>query len=157
MKKHLVLCSVALLLAFLFSCKDNNNFTISGTVTNPGSLKKIYLMAADSSTISVIDSTNLSDQGKFQFKHPAPYANLFKIRLGGSIYDMIAKNGDAIDFSTNLSDPTHAYTVTGSAESGKIQEYNKVSNFYADKSAKITQEYQDKAQAIGKQSDSLLK
>jgi peroxiredoxin len=157
MKKNLISYSIILLSLFIISCKDKNNFTISGTISNPGSLKKIYLLEADSTQIAVIDSTNLSDQGKFQFKHPAPYANLYKIRLGGSIFDLIAKNGDAIDFSTNLTDNSHAYKISGSEESGKIQEFNKISNFYGDKSSKITQEYQDKSQAIGKQSDSLIK
>jgi peroxiredoxin len=157
MKKYLILSIIAILSFAIYSCKDNSVFTISGTINNPGSLKTIYLMAADSSSVAVVDSTNLSEQGKFQFKHKAPYANLYKIRVGGSIFDMVAKNGDAIDFSTNLTDNTHAYLVTGSEESEKIKEFNKISNFYGEKSAKITQEYQDKAQAIGKESDSLIK
>ena len=117
MKKHSIFYSIIILSLFIFSCKDNKSFTISGTITNQGSLKKIYLLEADSSSVTIIDSTNLSDQGKFQFKHQAPYANLFKIRLGGTIFDLIAKNGDAIDFGTNLTDKTSAYTVSGSAES----------------------------------------
>lgn len=156
MKKHFVLYSVLLLSLFLFSCSDKNTFTISGTVNSPGSLKKIYLLAADSSAITVIDSTDLSDQGKFQFKHAAPYANLFKLRIGGAIFDMIAKNGDAIDFTTSLSDNSHAYQVTGSDESAKIQEFNKISNFYSEKSTKVSDEYQTKVQAAGKESDSLV-
>ncbi len=157
MKKYIIYLSVVVLSFALFSCKDKNAFTISGTITNPGSLKKIYLLEADSSQIAVIDSTNISDQGKFEFKHPSPYANLFKIRLGGSIFDLIAKNGDAIDFSTNLTDNTHAYEVSGSAESAKIKEFNKISNLYEGKSNKISQDYQDAVQKVGKESDSLAK
>jgi len=157
MKKHLTLYSIILLSLAIFSCKDKNAFTISGTVKNPGSLKKIYLMEADSTQISVVDSTNLSDQDKFQFKHSAPYANLYKLRVGGSIFDVIAKNGDAIDFITNLTDNTHAYQVTGSDESDKIKEFNRIGNFYGDKNSKLSQEYQDKVQAAGKQSDSLIR
>ena len=157
MKKHFVLYSIAALSVFLFACKDNNNFTISGTISNPGSLKKVYLLAADSSQVAVVDSTNIGEQGKFQFKRPAPYANLYKLRVGGAIFDMIAKNGDAITFSTDIKDAAHGYKVSGSDDSEKIQEFNKISNVYSDKSAKITQEYQDKAAALGKQSDSLIK
>lgn len=157
MKKYLTLFSVILLSFAIYSCKDKNEFTISGTVENPGSLKKIFLLEADSANIAVVDSTNLNDQGKFEFKHKAPYANLYKLRVGGSIFDLIAKNGDAIDFSTSLTDNSHAYKISGSDDSEKIKEFNKISNFYGDKSAKITQEYQDKAQAIGKESDSLIK
>jgi len=156
MKKHFVLYSVALFSLFLFSCKDNNNFTISGTVNNPGSLKKVYLLAADSTAIAVVDSTNLSEDGKFEFKHTTPFANLFKLRVGGAIFDMIAKNGDAINFGTNLSDSSHMYQVSGSDESAKIQEFNKISNFYSAKSTKVSDEYQTKVQAAGKESDSLV-
>jgi peroxiredoxin len=155
--KRISLYSIILLSALLFSCKDKSVFTISGTITNPGSLKKVYLLEADSTQISVVDSTNLSDQGKFQFKHPAPYANLFKLRIATTIFDMVAKNGDEIDFNTNLTDSSHAYRVTGSDESEKIREFNKIGNFYGDKSSKISQEYQDKVQAAGKESDSLIK
>ncbi|HWZ13716.1 MAG TPA: TlpA disulfide reductase family protein [Mucilaginibacter sp.] len=157
MKKHLIYYSIILASLFTVSCKDNNAFTISGTVSNPGSLKQIYLMEADSTQIAVVDSTNLSDQGKFRFKRKSPYSNLYKIRIGGSIFDLIAKNGDAIDFTTNLTDNTHAYQVTGSAESDKIKEFNRISNFYGEKNSKLAQEYQDKVQAQGKQSDSLIK
>jgi peroxiredoxin len=157
MKKNLFISfSFILLTVLFFSCKDNSAFTISGTVNNPGSLKKIYLLQADSSHISVVDSTSLSEQGKFQFKRQSSFANLFKIRMGGTIFDFIAKNGDAIDFTTNLTDNTHAYQVTGSDESDKIKAFNKISNFYADQSNKIGNEYQDKVQALGKESDSLI-
>ncbi len=111
---------------------------------------------ADSTRISVVDSTNLSDQGKFQFKEQAPFANLYKIRVGGSIFDLIAKNGDDISFTTSLTDNSHAYQVSGSDESEKIKEFNKISNFYGDKSSKISEEYQNKVQAVGKESDSLI-
>jgi peroxiredoxin len=157
MKKHVIPYLVIFLSLLIFSCKDKNAFTISGKVNNPGSLKKIYLLEADSTQISVVDSTNLSDQDKFQFKHSAPYANLYKLRVGGSVFDVIAKNGDVIDFTTNLTDNTHAYQVTGSDESDKIKEFNKIGNFYGDKNSKLAQEYQDKVQAAGKESDSLIK
>jgi peroxiredoxin len=157
MKKHLIYYSIILASLVIMSCKDKNAFTILGTVNNPGSLKQIYLMEADSTQIAVVDSTNLSDQGKFQFKRKSPYPNLYKIRIGGSIFDLIAKNGDAIDFTTSLTDNTHAYQVTGSAESDKIKEFNRISNFYGDKNSKLAQEYQDKVQALGKPSDSLIK
>jgi hypothetical protein len=61
MKKYLIFTTIISLSLFLFSCKDKDAFTIAGTITNPGSLKKIYLLAADTAQISVVDSTNLSD------------------------------------------------------------------------------------------------
>lgn len=155
--KRILFCGAAFALFIFSSCKDNNAFTISGSVTNPGSLKKIYLIAQDSTQISVVDSTNLSEQGKFQFKHASPFANIFRIRIGGSVFDLIAKNGDAIEFSTNITDAAHNYTITGSQESEKIKAFNKISNYYGDINSKLSEEYQNKAQALGSESDSLVK
>ena len=140
----------------IYSCKDNSAFTVSGTITNPGSLKEIYLLAADTSSVTVVDSTNLGEQGKFQFKHPGKYANLYKIRAGSNIFDLIAKNGDAIDFSTNLTDSAHTYVISGSDDSEKIKEFNKINNAYGEKITVIAEEYRTKVQQLGRQSDSLL-
>lgn len=156
MKTRLTLYTLVLLSLTIFSCTDKNAFTISGTVINPGSLKKIFLVEADSAGIKVVDSTQLSENGKFQFKHSAPYENLYKIRVGGSIFDIIAKNGDDITFSTDINDNSKAYMVTGSEESGKIQEFNKMNNVYSDKMSKLYNDYQAKAQVLGKESDSLI-
>ncbi|WPU92592.1 TlpA disulfide reductase family protein [Mucilaginibacter sabulilitoris] len=157
MKNRIIATGIFFLTVVLFSCKDKTAFTISGTIKNPSSLKTVYLLEADSTQVKVIDSTTLSENGKFQFKHESLYANLYKLRTGDAIYDLIAKNGDDIDFTTDLKDNTHAYTITGSDDSDKIKEFNKISNFYGDKNNKVVAEYQEKSQALGKQSDSLLK
>jgi peroxiredoxin len=154
--KRFSLSAIVLLTVLLFSCKDKSVFTVSGTVTSPGSLKKIYLIQADSTSYSVVDSTNLSQDGKFQLKHASPYANLFKIRAGSNIFDLIAKNGDAIDFSTNLTDSAHAYTITGSGDSEKIKEFNKINDQFGGQMGKLVDEYRNKAQKLGKESDSLI-
>jgi len=157
MKKYLSYPgSVFVALLFLLSCAHKNEFDISGTIKNQGTLKAVYLLAADSTSIAVVDSTTLSQDGTFKFKRNGPYANLYKLRVGGSIYDLIAQNGDDVTFSTDLNDSLHSYQVNGSEESEKIQEYNKISNYYIDKNTKIVNEYQAKAQALGKESDSLL-
>jgi peroxiredoxin len=157
MKNRVIIyCCIVLLSGLIYSCKDKSAFTISGTITNPGSLKKIYLLAADSNAITVVDSTSLGEGGKFQFKHPAQYANLYKLRAGSNIFDLIAKNGDAINFSTNLTDSAHTYVISGSDDSEKIKEFNKINNAYGEKISKIVEEYRTKAQQIGRESDSLI-
>ncbi len=155
MKRFISLGIISLSL-FIFSCKDSSNFTISGSITNPGSLKKVYLVQADTTSYSIVDSTNLGEDGKFKFKHPAPYGNLFKIRAGSSIFDLIAKNGDDITFSTNLSDTTHKYTIAGSDDSEKIREFNKINDLYGGQMSKLVDEYRTKAQKLGHESDSLI-
>jgi peroxiredoxin len=157
MKSRIIASGIFLLSVFLFSCKDKTAFNISGTIKNPSNLKTVFLLEADSTQVKVVDSTTLSEQGKFQFKHDAPYANLYKLRVGSSIFDLIAKNGDGIDFNTDMADSTHGYTISGSDDSDKIKEFNRISNFWSEKNNKVVTEYQEKSQALGKQSDSLLK
>jgi len=155
MKNRLTALSILFIALFIVSCKDKDVFTISGTIKNPASLKSVYLLEADSSQITVVDSTKLGEDGNFKFKRFAPYANLYKLRVGSNIFDFIAQNTDDISFNTDLNDNTHAYTITGSANSEKIKEFNKINNFYEGISAKIAGEYDAKAQALGKASDSL--
>ncbi|MDB5159456.1 MAG: hypothetical protein JWR50_4163 [Mucilaginibacter sp.] len=156
MKLHSVVYSIIALVLVMASCKDESVFKISGTLKNPGTIKKAYLLEADSAQINIIDSTAIAQNGKFEFKHPALYANLYKLRIGSAIYDLIAKNGEAIEFTTDENDKTHAYEIKGSENSEKIQEFNKLSNFWGEKNGKIVEEYQAKVQQLGKESDSLV-
>jgi len=156
MKNRSIIYALIIGALAISSCKSNDTFKISGTISNPGSLKTIFLLEMDSTQVAVVDSTKLSEDGKFEFKHAAPYANLYKLRVGGSIFDLIAKNGDEIDFATDVRDNSHTYTITGSGDSEKIKEFNKISNYYGDKNTKLADEYQAKEQALGKQSDSLM-
>ena len=157
MKNRIVTCLAFVAVFAITSCKEATTFTVTGTVENAGGIKKVYLLAADSAQVSIIDSTNVGSGNSFTFKHSAPYANLYKLRIGGNIYDIVAKNGDNITFKTNMTDASHAYEVSGSETSEKIKEFNKISNFYGDKNSKLSDEYTAKSAALGKESDSLLK
>ncbi|MBC7399481.1 MAG: redoxin domain-containing protein [Mucilaginibacter sp.] len=148
--------SVIALVLVLASCKDESVFKIAGTLQNPGKIKKVYLLEADSTQINIVDSVAVNDAGKFEFKHSTPFANLYKLRIGTSIFDLIAKNGDVIEFTTNLNDKMGAYVVKGSENSEKIQEFNKLSLVYGALNGKVVDEYQTKLEATGKE-DSLLK
>lgn len=162
MKKSIVInCFIALAVVIISSCKDNKSFTISGTITNPGSLKKVYLYQADSSGsagggLSMVDSTNLSENGKFTFKRQTPYANLYDIKVGENIFDLIAKNGNDIEFSTNLQDSTHTYNATGSEDADKMKEFNRINNVYNKRISKLVNEYRGKSEKLGRASDSLV-
>jgi len=157
MNNRILIGGLALLTLAIASCSDKDNFHINGTLQNPGKIKKVYLLAADSNRVDVVDSTNLSEDNKFSFKRPGLFANLYKIRIGNSIFDMIAQNGDVIDFKTDVADSLHhAYTIKGSAESDKIQEFNKISSEYGEKISSVLTEYQGKSQAMPGKQDSLM-
>ena len=155
MKNRFIAC-LALSATLLASCKDSSTFTISGKLEHPVSLKKVFLMVADSTQVNIIDSTAIDANNEFKFKHAAPYANLYKLRIGGNIYDLIAKNGDDIKFNADMADVNHTYDVSGSESSEKIKEFNKISNFYGSKNSKLSDEYTEKSAALGHESDSLL-
>jgi peroxiredoxin len=82
---------------------------------------------------------------------------LYDIRLGSNgVFDLIAKNGDDINFSTNSTDTSRSYTITGSEDSEKIKEFNKIDNVFNGQIAKITEQYRAEAQKVGHESDSLI-
>lgn len=140
--------------AVIASCKDDKSFTISGSIKNSDKAKKVYLLQADSTAINVVDSTSLSEDGEFKFKRESPYANLYKLRAGGVVFDLIAQNGDAIEFETDLKDQNHTYQIKGSEESDKIKEFNSISNKFVEQNTKVTDEFQQQAQT-GVNQDSL--
>ena len=79
----------------------------------------------------------MSENGKFTFKRQAPYANLYDIKVGENIFDLIAKNGNDIEFSTNLQDSTHTYNAAGSEDAEKMKEFNRINNVYNKRISKL--------------------
>ncbi len=145
-----------LTVAVLSACKDKKSFSIAGKIEHPAA-QKVYLLEADSTNVHVVDSAQLSEQNKFEFKKSAPFANLYKIKNGDQEFDLIAENGNNIDFKTDLSDPAHNYTTSGSEDSEKIREYNRISNIYTAKNSKLANEYQEAAAVKGADADVVLK
>lgn len=147
-----------LIAALLGACKDKDTFTIKGELSHAGQFKKAYLLAADSAGVKVVDSTNLSEDGAFQFKGMTPYPNLYKLRIGGLIFDLIAQNGDVISFRTDLKDTTsHASSISGSQATLELQQWDKINDQYAAKSQQLLERYQVELQRSSKKEDSLLK
>ncbi|WP_158797165.1 TlpA disulfide reductase family protein [Pedobacter sp. L105] len=141
----------------LFSCKDNNTFSITGTLKNPSKLKTVYLLQADSAAqYKVIDSARLTQDGGYKFKRSAAYVNLYKLRADTNQFDLIAQNGDEIQLNTDLNDSHHVYTISGSEASEKIKAYNDFTKAYTEKNNKVAAEFEAKSKNNQQQSDSLL-
>lgn len=140
----------------LAACKDESKFKIEGTVKNLEGTQKVYLLEADSAQINVVDSVSVGADGKFEIKHSTPYENLYKLRVGTGIYDVIAKNGETINFTADQKDKTGSYEITGSDNSAKIQEFNKISAEWGAQRDKIMSEYQSKVEAAGKETPELV-
>jgi peroxiredoxin len=82
---------------------------------------------------------------------------LYKIKNGEQEFDFIAENGNDIDFKTDLADPTRNYIISGSEDSEKIREYNRINNIYTSKNTKLANEYQEAATVKGANPDSVIK
>lgn len=158
MKNRIIIFGLLMTSTFLFSCKDNTAFTISGGLKNAPKSKIIFLAQADTADqFKVIDSAKLSPDGNFKFKHATAYATLYKLKADTNQFDVIAQNGDEIKLNADLSDSHHTYTVTGSDASEKIKAFNDFSKAYTNRNNKVVAEFQEKSQTSGQQTDSLLK
>jgi len=158
MKNKIVICGIFLLSAFLSSCINNTAFTISGNLKNPSKLKKVYLLQADNTAqFSVIDSTSMTPDGDYKFRHASAYINLYKLKADTAQFDFVAKNGDGIELNTDLADSQHKYTIAGSETSKKIKAFDDFSKAYNDKNNKVVAEFNAKSQQAGQQPDSLIK
>jgi len=158
MKNKIILSGMFLLSGFLFSCKDNTTFTISGTIKSSPVVKKVYLLQADSvAQFKVVDSSSLTPDGDFKFRHASAYVNLYKLKVDTTQFDLVAQNGDAVELNTDLADRQHKYTIAGSETSERIKAFDDFSKAYIDKNNKVIADFNAKSQQAGQQPDSLLK
>lgn len=134
--KKLVLIALAGL-SVLTSCKNNDEFTIEGKIQNAGGIKKVLLYELD----QVVDSAFLNENQEFKFRKISPEPNFYTLLVGEKSFLIIAKNGDELEFETNLADSANTYKIEGSAESEKIREFNKISNDYGKIYKKIQADY----------------
>ncbi len=129
---------IAVLALAFAACKNNNEFTISGTIKNAGDLKKVRLFQTD----SLIDSAFVNESGEFRFTRINPDPDFYSLEIGDKNFVLIAKNGDEIDFETDYTDQTNTYTASGSEESEKIRKFHKLGNAYGAKTKEIEADYQ---------------
>lgn len=137
------------------SCRNTKEFVVKGDVKNAKNIKKVYLFQADSVRMNVIDSTILNDKSQFIFKRISQEAALYKLQVGDAYFDFIAKNGDAIDFSTDWSDTTRTYEIKGSDDSEKLKELNTINQKYNGQTSELIAAYQKEMQAKPAKGDSL--
>lgn len=124
------------------ACKDESKFEISGKFTNAQPKTKVYLFGVDKNSETPVDSTVLSDKGEFRFTRSTPDVDFFRVKIDNSEYMLIAKNGDKIQLSADLADPTLVYQISGAEEADKLEELNKNKNRYTAKIAAIQAQFE---------------
>jgi peroxiredoxin len=135
-KRINLLAVVALLLAIV-SCKNKNEFSISGKLLNAGDVKRVLLYEGD----SVVDSSSLNNDKEFKFRRVSVDPNFYNLSVGDKNYLVVAQNGDELVFKADLKDVTNGYQIEGSDNADKIKEFNDINAKYGKIYQAIQSEY----------------
>lgn len=146
-----------MIIAVLGACKDKTRFTISGKFENFGNDKKVLLSGMAKDGMRVIDSTVLSENGKFKFTNTAETPDFYSVRIGNAEYIIIAKNGEEIEINADLKDQKHSYKLTGSDESAKLIDFFKLRDNLSKTPDSIRNDFEKKVAALPEKRDSLVK
>lgn len=122
---------------FVSSCKNNDELIISGKIENAGEIKKIMLYETD----QLVDSAFLNESNEFKFRRVAPDPNFYTIVVGEKNFLVVGQNGEEVEFKSDYLDTTNTYEISGSSDSEKIRDFNKISNDYGKIFQKIQSEY----------------
>ncbi|TDQ11163.1 TlpA disulfide reductase family protein [Pedobacter metabolipauper] len=127
----------------LTACGDKSKFTINGQFTNAVPQGKVYLFDIQKESAVAIDSTVFSEKGEFTFSHSTPGVDFFRISSGNHEYMIIAKNGDVIKITADLSDKNLAYNISGAMEADKLQEFNTTRHQYISRMSAIQAQFEE--------------
>lgn len=141
MKKLLGLGLLAIAL-FVGSCSNKDGFSITGTITNIGDAKKVYLLELDTfGQMTPIDSTFLNEDKEFTLKSKSADPAFYQVAVGQRAFFVIAENGDEIELKADLNNPSGNYELKGSDEADKITAYNKITAEYSQQNGALAEQY----------------
>ncbi|GHT66305.1 hypothetical protein AGMMS50239_27570 [Bacteroidia bacterium] len=147
-----------LLSASVFASCTNNKFTIEGDIKD-GFGKTLYLENITTSSVVVVDSADLGNDGAFRFKKPKPQApDFYRLRLKHQFINLSVDSTETIKVQSDTLNFARDYTVEGSYECTKIKEltflqlttneaYNQLQKQYDSKAISVD-EYIAKAKEI---------
>lgn len=161
MKRVVLIMAPAIL---LFSCKEKTGekkMEVSGTITN-NPAKMVYLEEIPMTTMQrvVVDSFQISKDGKYKLKTTTGEARVYNIRLDQNSYPMAAVINDArkitVDatFSKENTQFPESYAVKGSSASEEMKKYMTAFNSKLQLIIADARKYDSLAQVSG--SDSAL-
>jgi len=149
--KKLVGLGLLAMSIFVVSCKNNNEFSISGKVENAGGIKKVLLYETD----QLVDSAFLNESNEFKFRRVATEPDFYTLAVGEKNFLVVGKNGDELKFKTDYLDSTNTYEIKGSEDSEKIREFNQIGNDFGKINKKIQDDYSNLIQANPAAKDSI--
>lgn len=150
MKKATLIALIGLGL-FVSSCKNNDELIITGKIENAGEIKKVMLYETD----QVVDSAFLNENNEFKFRRVAPDPNFYTLVIGEKNFLIVGQNGDELAFKSDYLDTSNTYEISGSSDSEKIRDFNKISNNYGKIFEQIQSEYSAQISANPNAKDSI--
>jgi peroxiredoxin len=126
MRKHLIMVAPLLLLWGCNGKKRNSSFELKGELSNTNN-ETLYLEKLASAQPQVVDSAEIDDEGKFEFKNHTPAIGFYRIKHNNQNFVMLVLDStDKVKVTGNLADLGNSYKVEGSPESALFNEYSRI-------------------------------
>jgi peroxiredoxin/uncharacterized coiled-coil protein SlyX len=123
--KYLVKSTLVVLASVLAACSSNTGFVVEGTVAGVEN-KTVYLEKITGQAI-VIDSFQISDNGKFKFVGTAEKPGIYRLNFSNvRALDLVLDNTSKVEVNIDAKMRMDEYEVKGSEASLKIKEINKI-------------------------------
>jgi len=122
MKKTLI---ILLIIVGLVSCKQNNRFSVSGTIKDAEG-EMLYIENTGLLKTTILDSVKLGSNGEFNFKSDRPaYPDFYRLRLNYKIIAFAIDSCENINIVAKVENFATEYSLTGSETSIQIQKLRK--------------------------------
>jgi peroxiredoxin len=131
---------------FLFSIsyaqKSQDQVVISGTITNKGPYRQIYLDTLHGQNPWILVSAAIDENGSFNLTAPVTATDIFRLRLADSNYMMmILTPGERVNIKTVASKLGGDALIEGSFHTQLLYNTMNTSQFYESKKASLNQQY----------------
>ncbi len=121
MKRTFIVIATVLTMVFA-ACDNTPKFHVRGTITDAAD-SMLYLSAITTDGVKTIDSTELSEDGIFEFESVAPQApEFYALHLNRHYIEFSIDSTETVTFTANRETMSTNYTVEGSENSLRIKE-----------------------------------
>ena len=117
------LCTVAIVVGGVISCKNDKTFTVKGNVTQAED-SVLYIEAFYADGMQKLDSVKLGKDGEFSFSVDAPVESpeIYRLRIADQFLTFSVDSTETITIKASYPTFVTGYQVDGSDNSAKIKE-----------------------------------
>jgi peroxiredoxin len=114
-----------IVLSLLQSCKNEPSISITGNIVNADG-KKVFLKMLQNESVTVLDSTILSKDGKFRFKTPVkPFPEFYFLTIDKSSIPLLIDSLKKISVNASFPNLVQSADVQGNAHSAEVLRFEK--------------------------------